>query len=134
MIWRLSRPTCLVIVALALTAATGCGDERAQVTGRVVRSDGEPVMEARVIARSDNGKSAVGVTKEDGQFELSSAEPGRGIEPGDYSVIIVEDRGRTDNMRPATISAMYADPSLSGLTLSVQAGESKEFDITVDPL
>jgi hypothetical protein len=49
-------------------------------------------------------------------------------------VIIVEDRGRTDNMRRPSISAKYADPVQSGLTFTVEPGDEKVFDVTVDAL
>jgi len=120
--------------ALLVLVVTGCGDDRAHVTGKVARADGSPLSKARVIARSDSGKSASDVTDQEGRFRLSASEPDGGMEPGTYAVIIVEDRGRTDNMRAASISAKYADPAQSGLNFSVAAGEEKTFDITLDPL
>jgi hypothetical protein len=117
-----------------LVASAGCGSDRAEVTGRVVRSDGQPLKSARVIARSESGASAYGATNEDGQFSLSAGDAGEGLDPGQYAVIIVEDRGRTDSMRPPSISAKYADPAQSGLAFAVEPGDEKVFDVTVDAL
>ena len=117
-----------------MTLLSGCGgDGRAAVSGRVVRADGSPLAGARVIARSDaTGKSANDATDADGQYELGGETPGDGVPPGDYAVIVIEDRGQTDGMRPATIAGKYADPAQSGLAFSVAPGEIKTFDITVD--
>jgi hypothetical protein len=112
--------------------AVGCGGDRAEVTGHVLRSDGQPVARARVIARSESGASAYGITSEKGQFNLNAGDAGEGLDPGQYAVIIVEDRGRTDNMRPASISTKYADPAQSGLAFTVEPGEHKIFEVTVD--
>ncbi len=121
---------------LAVLAALFCGcggDGRAAVSGRVVRADGDPLSGARVVARSDaTGKSASDTTDAEGRFELGGETPGDGVPPGDYAVIIIEDRGQTDGMRPASIAGRYADPAQSGLAFTVAPGESKTFDITVE--
>ena len=123
-------------VGLAVLAALLCGcggDGRAAVTGRVVRADGSPLAGARVVARSDTtGKSASDSTNAEGRFELGGETPGDGVLPGDYAVIVIEDRGQTDGMRPASIAGKYADPAQSGLAFSVAPGETKTFDITVE--
>jgi hypothetical protein len=113
---------------------SGCGgDGRVEVSGRVVRADGSPLSGARVIARSEaTGKSASDSTNAEGQYKLGGEIPGDGVLPGEYAVIVIEDRGQTDGMRPASIAAKYADPAQSGLAFSVAPGESKTFDITVD--
>jgi hypothetical protein len=127
------RFTWLVPAALVVCSYGCSGANRANVTGKVVRADGVPLVGATVVARSDEtGKSARGITNANGSYELSTVEPGDGVVPGEYSVMVIENRGRPDNMKPPTISDKFADPSRSGLTFSVQAGEDKVFDITVD--
>jgi hypothetical protein len=79
------------------------------------------------------GKSGVGITDKDGHYTLNGKEPGSGVEAGEYTAIIMEDRGQTDSMRPPTIAARYADPAQSGLSFTLQPGEKKVVDITVDP-
>ncbi len=120
----------------ALLMAIGCGSaDRAEVSGKVTRADGSPLVGARVIARADaTGKSANGLTDSDGSYVLSMIEPGDGVPAGEYKASIIEYRGSGDNMRPASISSKYANPDESGLAFAVSGGEEKVFDVVVDPL
>jgi len=116
-----------------LLVVLGCGSDRAEVSGRVTRADGSPLVGARVIARSDaTGKSANGVTNGDGRYVLSTVEPGDGVPAGDYKASVIEFRGTGDNMRPASIPTKYGNPDESGLTFAVAGGEEKVFDVVVD--
>jgi hypothetical protein len=126
--------TCAAFGALLLALGCGGGD-RAEVSGKVTRADGSPLVGARVIARSDaTGKSANGVTDNDGHYFLSMVEPGDGVPAGDYKASIIEFRGTGDNMRPASISLKYGNPDESGLAFAISGGEEKVFDVVVDPL
>jgi hypothetical protein len=126
--------TCAAFGALLLALGCGGGD-RAEVSGKVTRADGSPLVGARVIARSDaTGKSANGVTDYDGHYVLSMVEPGDGVPAGDYKASIIEFRGTGDNMRPASISLKYGNPDESGLAFAISGGEEKVFDVVVDPL
>jgi hypothetical protein len=126
--------TCAAFGALLLALGCGGGD-RAEVSGKVTRADGSPLVGARVIARSDaTGKSANGVTDNDGHYVLSMVEPGDGVPAGDYKASIIEFRGTGDNMRPASISLKYGNPDESGLAFAISGGEEKVFDVVVDPL
>ena len=117
-----------------LLFALGCGGgDRAEVSGKVTRADGSPLVGARVIARSDaTGKSASGITDDDGNYVLSTVEPGDGVPAGDYKASIIEYRGTGDNMRPASISLKYGNPDESGLAFAISGGEEKVFDVVVD--
>ena len=119
-----------------LLFALGCGGgDRAEVSGKVTRADGSPLVGARVIARSDaTGKSASGITDDDGSYVLSTVEPGDGVPVGDYKASIIEFRGTGDNMRPGSISLKYGNPDESGLAFAISGGEEKVFDVVVDPL
>jgi hypothetical protein len=123
------------LIASLLIAVVGCGDgNKARVTGKVLRKDGSPLVGARVIARSKGtGTSATSITDDQGEYELGTNELGDAIPPGDYDVLVVEFRGDPDYPNPPTISTKYAQALVSGLKLSVQAGETKEFDMTLDP-
>lgn len=118
----------------SLFVVFGCGsNNHGQVTGKIIRQDGSPLVHARIIARSDaTGKSAYDTTDADGTYHLSTVQPGDGIPAGDYNIVIIEDTGDFENRKPATITAKYADPAKSGLKLRVGAGEDKELNITVD--
>lgn len=121
-----------LVVGLPLA---GCGSsDHGRVTGTLLRYDGAPLIGARVIAKSnDTGKSVTGVTDEEGRFELSAGDTRIGIEPGNYYVIIAEDRGPLDSRRPPSIAAKYTQPSQSKIVLDVKAGESTDLNLTLDP-
>jgi hypothetical protein len=113
----------------------GCGaSDRGGVIGTVLQKGGTPLAAARVVARSaETGLSAYGTTDADGKFVLKGDEQSDGIPAGNYDVVILEDRGDPDARRPPTIAAKYRDPATSGLRLSVEAGESNELSLTLDP-
>ncbi len=121
--------------ATLLLAATivGCApSDRSPVSGRVLSHDDAPLVGATVTARAnDTGKWGSGVTDAEGRFTLGTQTPGEGLPPGEYYVIILEDRGDL-NQRPATIPERYSKASASGLTLTVKPGESAQLDIRLD--
>jgi hypothetical protein len=125
----------VAIAVLVVATVAGCGgSEHGAVTGTLQRRGGAPLVGARVVATSkETGKSVYGATDEAGHFELSMDENGDGIPPGNYDVIIVENRGDPDNRRPPTIAAKYGDARTSGLQLGVEAGETEQLNITLDP-
>jgi hypothetical protein len=130
--FRLRVATC-AIAAIAMLAV-GCGGEpRGHVSGRVVRDDGTPVAAAVIMARAEKtGKSASAQTDVDGHYSLGVAQMGDGLPPGDYALIVMEERMGLDGGGNRTISARYRDYEQSGLSFSVADGEAKTFDVTVD--
>jgi hypothetical protein len=125
----------LLLTLIVGSAIAGCGDsDRANVTGTLLRKDGAPLVGARVIARSpQTGESSYGITDSDGKFELGASAETRGIPPGDYELLIVEDRGDPDHRKPRSIAAKYRNSSTSGLKVNVKAGEQAEVNATLDP-
>jgi hypothetical protein len=115
--------------------STGCGDaDRATVTGTLTRHDGTPLAGARVVARSnETGKASYARTDEQGRFALGGEQEGDGIPPGEYYVLIVENRGEGANRRPPSISLKYRDPSASRLTFKVDPGGQTELNLKLDP-
>jgi hypothetical protein len=124
-----------LIVGMVVFPIVGCGKKgEATVTGRATYTNGTPLVNARILARSnETGKSAVGATDGNGDFELVGANPGDGVIAGTYNVYIAEDRGDPDNPKRPTIAAIYSDPGKSGLTFTVATGEHAVFDITLSP-
>lgn len=120
-------------MGLALLAG-GCGGDLARVAGQISRADGTPVVGALVVARAESiGKSATGQTDGEGRYALGGAEPGGGVVPGDYAVIIIEERPSLDGGGgQRSFPARYGDYAKSGLTFSAAAGETKEFDIKLE--
>lgn len=125
----------VTLAAIVVVTVAGCGgSEHAAVSGTLSRRGGAPLVGARVVATAkETSKSAYGISDDAGHFELAAGENGDGIAPGNYDVIVVENRGDPDNRRPPAIAAKYGDARTSGLQLSVQAGESKQLNITLDP-
>jgi hypothetical protein len=127
------------VVRLALffliVLSTGCSDaDRATVTGTLVRNDGTPLVGARVVARSNaTGKSSYAQTDAQGRFELGGEQEGDGIPPGEYYVLVVEDRGEGANRRPPTIGLKYRDPEVSGLGFKAEPGGKTELNLKLDP-
>lgn len=121
-------------MALLVLAGGGCGaSDRGTVTGRVVHSDGTPLVLARVIANCEgNSKTAFGSTDMEGYYELTLDPEKQGIPPGTYSVYLIEDRGVVEGQMKRTIAKKYTDPHTSGLKFEVAAGERTVFDITAE--
>ncbi len=120
-----------VLCGLIAVVTCGCGDpDRAQVSGRVVRTDGTPVVGARVIFRSPaTGKCANGLTNDIGEYSLGVMKKGDGIPSGEYVVTVVEDLGNWENPKPATIHPNYRHPDRSGLKATLTPGTSLTYDL-----
>jgi hypothetical protein len=124
----------LALVAVGGLMAAGCGGDVGRVSGRVVRTSGEPLAGASVIARcEESGVSCYGTTGADGRFELSTGETGAGVPPGTYHVVILERKASRDAVTRPTIAAKFGDPAQSGLSFTVASGEHATLDVTVAP-
>jgi len=80
------------LVALALLpvlAGCGGGPRPVKVSGTLTL-DGKPVEGATIkfVPVAENGRPAVGLTKADGGFELTTHENSDGAIPGDYKVVV----------------------------------------------
>jgi len=68
-----SKSLTALILAVIACSAPGCGGadipEVGYVTGKVT-FDGEPVVGVSVMASPTNGRTAVGIVKEDGTYEI----------------------------------------------------------------
>lgn len=88
----------------------------------------------------EGGRSANGLTDDEGRFVLTTYEPGDGAVPGEHNVTITP--GDNEDVpevipddydyaaaaeSPLSISPEYADPAQSGLKASVSSGEQNEF-------
>lgn len=122
---RLTIPTLLLV----LLTCVGCSD-RAYVQGQVIRTDGTPVVKARVVARSDEtGVSGHGLTNDSGNYSLGVMEKGDGLPPGKYTVVVVEDLGDVTNPKPPTVHPNYRHPTTSGLSLTLEPREKRAYDL-----
>ena len=127
------RLTLALLGASAIVSA-GCGGGVGHVSGRVVHKDGSPLDGANIVARcAETGKSVYATSDAQGHFEMSPQKPGEGVPPGSYEATIMERRLDRESAIKPTIAAKYSDPTKSGLNFTVAAGETKTFDVTVDP-
>lgn len=80
-----------VCVAIFLGFAVGCSDSPYSPVRGVVTFDGKPVADATVGFSPKDvtvGRPAFGVTGSEGNYELSTLEPGDGVLPGEYHVTV----------------------------------------------
>lgn len=147
-------------LSVLLLAAIGCSgpvDERpktAKVRGKVTYN-GKPVEGAVVSFVSDDvPRAATGKTDANGEFTLTTYEPGDGAIIGTYKVAITKPAGEAaaddagydpDNPNPqyekqmektepagkSEIPAKYADPKTSGLTATVEDKEENYFEFNL---
>ena len=126
---------CLLLAPVFLAAMAGCGHGRGRVpvTGTVT-FDGQPLESGVVRFGGDQGAAGVGPIV-NGRFSLSETGSQGGVLPGKYDVLIsswIEERG---SVRPdgsfssgiTRIPLLYMDPSKSGLTAEVKAGQKNDF-------
>lgn len=131
---KFADPLKFVVVLALMVQCVGCGTDKATVTGSVTRADGSPLADARVVFRSPaTGASARGVTDSEGRYTLGTLEKGDGIPPGEYKVVIGEDRGSWDAPAPRTVHARYEKSSTTDLTATIEPGATKELHFVLDP-
>ena len=119
-----------VVLSLAIA---GCGNNGLfNVTGQVTATDGSPLSGMNLMLRSEEGGSGWGSTDEEGHFDLGVTGTGGGIPAGEYTVVIVEDRGDPERPNPPRIHRKYHSPNTSGLSLTVPL-ESGAYDLVLDP-
>lgn len=110
------------------------------ISGTVMR-DGKPVVEAIVVLHPTAEIEAIrqkpmAFTDESGQFVVTTFERGDGAPAGDYQVTVVQRAPKLvgeemvregSNLLPARLN----DPSASGISVSVVAGENSPWAIEV---
>lgn len=117
----------------------GCGggskDAPATVAAKgTITFKGNPVPRASVAFTPASGKVAMGETDDQGNFTLTTNEPGDGAVVGDYTVTLVPIPDEVPDMfappAPANPDASpfpprYGDPKSSGLKATVSSDPSK---------
>ena len=124
-----------------LASVTGCGGSDAPttypVTGRVTL-DGSPVANAIVTFRADAASHySVGTTDEQGNYTLSTFGTNDGALPGQNIVTVsvaeeidpslsreeyAQQQAKLRNKQKSPIPARYADPTTSGIVVTVTEG------------
>ena len=135
----------LGIVLGASTWLAGCGgagDAPEKVAaGGTVTVDGKPIPGLSIGFIPTSGKLATGETDDQGNFTLTTDEPGDGAVVGSYSVAISKIQEVTEAMpgmdgykkpTPPPFAKKYTDAKTSGLTATVDSDPSKndfKFDL-----
>lgn len=79
------------LLAAVWITSSGCGPNLVKVGGKVT-VDGTPVKEGSIMfCPTTPGRPATARIMEDGTFTLSFENPGDGLPPGEYRVVIVAD-------------------------------------------
>ena len=127
---------CSMIVPLTLLAGCGSGGAFpvAPVSGRVI-CEGEPVPHVRVFfeplqtgGSAIVGKQAVGMTAEDGTFELSTYGIGDGAVIGEHRVRV---GGPDREAYPDFTCACVLNSETDVMQVEVQADTQNEFQVTL---
>jgi len=148
----------VAIVGMGAVLIVGCGDttgleKRYPVSGKVTYQ-GKPLEKGRInfIPTQDTGRAAAGEI-EDGEYSLTTAEPGDGAIPGSYKVTILAIDVDTSKMKEIAkggqfhhdaafakavktakkmVPAKYQLPETSGLSAEVkpQTNSGVNFDLT----
>jgi hypothetical protein len=132
-----------------LLSLTGCGGSFSSVEGTVTL-DGKPLPGASVqFVPQESGRVATAGTDSSGHFVMSTADPGDGVIPGSYKVVITPPAGVADTTQYAssddamnaaakapakkatgpTVPAKYTRPDQTPLTQEVPVSGSLKFDI-----
>jgi hypothetical protein len=114
--------TCLILVALALSAVSGCGRGTGRITGEVKR-DGRPLPIGDIGFLSQEGDQQVRHADIiDGKYSIPAIQAGRAI------VVVTtwqpqQRKGSTEPVVQATlIPNRFGIPEKSGLTYEIKAG------------
>lgn len=140
------RPRCvrrffLMSGLVLLITSSGCGEKQPATyptRGRVVFSDGKPVMLGTVELLSEEGAlNAQGAIQPDGTFILGTFASNDGAVAGTHKAIVMQmivsdglPKHSMDHGDP--VDPFYSSYSSSPLTASVQATESNEITLTVE--
>jgi len=127
--------------ALSLLCSS-CGKNNLYPVDGKLSCNGAPAAGAAVFFRRQGGDpmnepSIMGITQEDGTFELVCGSLGKGAPPGDYDVLIEWREGSGHNRGfakrvPDKLKGRYADPRhpLLHVTLEAQSNHLSPFEIS----
>ena len=130
----------LMILAILSLLAAGCGGGNklpplAPVKGKV-SVDGQPLTRGMVQFSPDttkgaSGPTAVGPIDASGNYELTTdGQSGAMVGPHRVSVVArAEPKNEMDTLPPSLIADKFSQPSTSGLSFEVIAGQTNTIDL-----
>lgn len=132
---------CRILLIAWVALVAGCGEKNWATVNGTVMVNGTPIGPGTIMfeptgSGDPRARSGIGNFKEDGKYVVRSAGGRDGIPAGEYQVLIdgkpAESSGDefVDPARITKIPAKYLNPSTSGLTASLEAGENTvDFDL-----
>jgi len=121
-------------IVLVMCGALGCGsvDEALQVGGTVKFADGSPVTGESatvVFMPTTSGQGASGSIEPDGSFELMTKQPGDGVQPGQYKVVLKVFKNYREQI--LAVPEKYGDETITPLEATVDE-EHTHFDFVIE--
>jgi len=120
-----------------LALVLGCGGsdhaKLAAVSGTVTYKD-QPLPTGMIVFYPENGRSAAGEIVDGEITNVTTYEPGDGAPVGPVKITVTSiqvDGEGTQAKTKSLIPQKYADPSKSGLTATVNAGEKNVVDLNL---
>jgi hypothetical protein len=113
----------------------GCGggiEELIPVTGTVENADGSALrFESGLVAfmPEAGGRSANGSVEKDGSFSMTTVEPGDGVKPGKYKVVL--QLWQSYRNQTLAVPEKYGDAATTPLVATVDADHT-HFDFQVE--
>lgn len=127
--WSSLGFACVSVLAISGCSQSGDGLSKYPVKG-IVTVDGEPAPEVvvRFVGKDksqagENARFPVGVTNDEGAFEISTNGEADGAVAGDYDVTIVWPESDTPPLSDR-LGGAYATPEKSKLSVIVEPGEN----------
>lgn len=133
----------VLLLSILILGCSGKEKNTAPVQG-TIKVDGQPLTAGTVTFFPKTGRSARGAIQSDGSYVLSTYSDDDGAQPGLHKVTITaaakggsaEPNFDKDNVRPSIrelpFPPRYSNPSASGLTFEVKAGEDNQADFNLE--
>jgi hypothetical protein len=127
-----------LLMVFVLLVASGCGQNKIKVTGKVSLKKGGPLPGGMVVLSPNEGGlegGARGYLQEDGTFVVSTDSPGDGLLAGKYKVLVVhppKKGGEDAPPGPLLFHPKYGDFTSSGLVADITS-ENRHLEFVLDP-
>ena len=130
----------LVFCTLLLYGVThfvGCQthEKETAVVRGTVSLDGQPVQKGVVMFVPRAGRSARGVIRSDGTFQMSTYGEGDGAIVGENNVAVLValgDDATAEDIKKYSLPNKYASPASSGIVCDVKPGEENEVNLKLE--
>ncbi len=109
------RMAALVLLALPLAVAGGCGKQKAQVSGHVKFTDGRPVTAGTITFWLDDFQHGSGQINKDGSYSVPDAPVGEAKVIIDTPEPTINPRGRQPAQAPPGLGQMPSDKMPPGI-------------------